>query len=71
MPPPRRHGRAAVVIGRWGDDTALLRTDDGATVEAPVPEPLRDRIDVGASADVIEDGTIDWHVPPESLQPPG
>jgi hypothetical protein len=66
VPPPRRHGRAAVVIGRWGDDTALLRTDDGATVEAPVPEPLRDRIDVGASVDVTEDGSVDWHVPDEA-----
>ena len=42
----RRPGRA-VVIGRWADDTALLRTDDGVTLEAPVPEPLRARFDVG------------------------
>jgi hypothetical protein len=38
------------VIGRWGDDTALLRTDDGATVEAEVPEPLREGFDVGSEA---------------------
>jgi hypothetical protein len=51
------------VIGRWGDDTALLRTDDGATLEATVPEDLRDQIDVGASVDVLDDGLIDWRVP--------
>lgn len=51
------------MIGRWGDDTALLRTDDGATVEAPVPYPLRDRIDVGASVDLLDDGLVDWHLP--------
>jgi hypothetical protein len=55
--------RRATVIGRWGDDTALLRTADGATVEVPVPEELRDRIDVGASVDLLEDGVVDWHVP--------
>lgn len=38
------------MIGRWADDTALLRTDDGLTVEAPVPEPLRLGFDVGAEA---------------------
>jgi hypothetical protein len=42
--------RRAVVIGRWGDDTALLRTDDGETLEAPVPEALRAGFDVGAEA---------------------
>jgi hypothetical protein len=54
--------RRATVIGRWGDDTALLRTADGATVEVPVPEGLRDRIDVGTSVDLLEDGLVDWHV---------
>ena len=39
-----------MVIGRWGDDTALLRTDDGATVEVEVPEALRAGFDVGAEA---------------------
>jgi hypothetical protein len=53
------------VIGRWGDDMALLRTDDGATVEAEVPKPFRNRIDVGASVDVTDDGHVDWHVPDE------
>jgi hypothetical protein len=51
------------VIGRWGDDMALLRTEDGGTVEASVPEPLRDRIDVGATVDVMDDGVVDWRVP--------
>ena len=50
------------MIGRWGDDTALLRTDDGATVEASVPEPLRHRIDVGTSVDVLDDGLVDWRL---------
>ena len=50
----------ATVIGRWGDDTALLRTEDGATVEVPVPEPLRAAIDVGASVELTEDGSVDW-----------
>jgi hypothetical protein len=49
---------------------ALLRTEDGATVEAPVPEPLRDRIDVGANVDVMEDGLIDWHVPHDPARDP-
>lgn len=49
---PPRH---AVVIGRWGDDTALLRTDDGATFEAPVPEALREGFDVGTEVRI--DGT--------------
>jgi hypothetical protein len=50
----RRH-RRAVVIGRWADDTALLRTDDGTTVEAHVPEPLRPGFDVGAEARLARD----------------
>jgi hypothetical protein len=58
-----RRGRAATVIGRWGDDTALLRTVDGATTEVTIPEGLRDRIDVGADVDVMEDGLVDWRVP--------
>jgi hypothetical protein len=53
----------ATVIGRWGDDTALLRTEDGTTVEVPVPVTLRDRIDVGASVEVLDDGLVDWRVP--------
>ena len=57
-----RH-RAAKVIGRWGDDTALLRTADGTTLEAQVPEPLRDRIDVGADVDLMDDGLVLWRVP--------
>lgn len=48
------------MIGRWGDDTALLRLEDGTTVEAPVPEPLRGRIDVGASVAVDVEGGPDW-----------
>jgi hypothetical protein len=42
-----RRVRPATVIGRWGDDTALLRLDDGSTVEVAVSEDLRDRFDVG------------------------
>jgi hypothetical protein len=53
----------ATVIGRWGDDTALLRTADGDTMEVPVPESLRDEIDVGASVEMTEDGSVDWRVP--------
>jgi hypothetical protein len=37
-----------VVIGRWGDDAALVRMDDGSTVEVRVPDELRSRLDVGA-----------------------
>ena len=51
------------MIGRWGDDTALLQTADGTTLEAQVPEPLRDRIDVGASVDLMDDGLVHWRVP--------
>ena len=52
--------RSAEVIGRWGDDMALLRTGDGETIEAAVPEALRDRIDVGTRVTVAPDGVVDW-----------
>ena len=65
--PPRP--RSAIVIGRWGDDTALLRTDDGTTVEVPVPEPLRERIDVGARVAVLEGGSVDWRLPDDPSDP--
>ena len=60
-----RRSRRAVVIGRWGDDTALLRTEDGAALEAPVPEALRDRFDVGAEVelDLVEDRILGWDPP--------
>jgi hypothetical protein len=50
------------VIGRWGVDTALLRTDDGLTLEAPVPEPLRPEFDVGAEArlDHVDGRIVGW-----------
>jgi hypothetical protein len=53
-----------VVIARWADDTALLRTDDGATLEAPVPEPLRPDFDVGAEArlDQADGRILGWTV---------
>ena len=41
---------------------ALLRTDDGATLEVTVPEDLRDAVDVGASVDLRDDGLVNWHV---------
>lgn len=37
-----------MVIGRWADDAALVRTEDGATLEVRVPEELRAELDVGA-----------------------
>jgi hypothetical protein len=49
--------RTAVVIGRWGDDTALLRTEEGTTLVVPVPESLRDSFDVGAEAELDSAGT--------------
>lgn len=52
------------MIGRWGDDTALLRAADGETVEVPVPEHLRDSIDVGTSVTLLPDGHVDWEDPP-------
>ena len=64
----RRTPREATIIGRWGDDTALLRTDDGATLEAQVPEQLRDRIDVGASVDLMDDGLVNWRVPDDAAR---
>ena len=45
-----------MVIARWGDDTALLRTDDGGTVEAAVPEQLRQGFDVGSEAQLDRSG---------------
>jgi hypothetical protein len=44
--------RSAVVIGRWADDAALLRVEDGSTLEVTVPEPLRGAVDVGSRATV-------------------
>ena len=58
-----RGARRATVIGRWGDDTALLRTADGETVEVPVPERLRERVDVGATVVLRPDGGVDWGLP--------
>jgi hypothetical protein len=58
--PVQHQAQVATVIGRWGDDMALLRTADGGTVEAPVPEPLRSEVDVGTSVRVTEDGSVDW-----------
>jgi hypothetical protein len=55
--------RSATVIGRWGDDAALLRTADGETVEVPIPERLRDRVDVGAAVLLGADGSVDWGLP--------
>lgn len=51
-----------MVIARWADDTALLRTDDGTTLEAPVPEPLRPGFDVGAEArlDQVDGRIVGW-----------
>ena len=60
MNPDNAWARRARVIGRWGDDTALLRTADGSTVEVPVPEDRRDRIDVGTRVDLLADGLVDW-----------
>jgi hypothetical protein len=39
---------------------ALLRADDGSTLEVPVPERLRDKIDVGASVKLSGDDVVDW-----------
>ncbi len=58
-------GRRAVVIGRWGDDMALLRLDDGTALEAPVPEPLRAKFDVGDEARLDFRGgrLVGWDLP--------
>jgi hypothetical protein len=70
----RRFGdraRHAVVIGRWGTDTALLRTEDGTTLEAAVPKALRELVDVGTTAAVSPDGEVVWHTvdKPEDAAP--
>ena len=56
--------RRATVIGRWGDDTVLLRLEDGTTIEAPVPEGLGERWDVGATvdADFVGERLIGWQL---------
>ena len=58
----RAAARHAVVIGRWGDDTALLRTDEGETLEAPVPPALRNGFDVGTEVrlDVADGRILGW-----------
>ncbi|HEX8073605.1 MAG TPA: hypothetical protein VF545_01355 [Thermoleophilaceae bacterium] len=53
--------RTAVVIGRWGDDTALLRAADGSTLEVPVPRALRAEVDVGATVELVGDTVVNWH----------
>ena len=60
--------REATVIGRWGDDMALLRIDGGGTIEASVPAPLRDRVDVGARVEVMDNGAVDWRLPDDPGQ---
>ena len=64
--------RAAVVIGRWADDTALLRVDDGTTREVPVPEPLREMIDVGSRARVGANAgsDVEWDLDEEGRSRP-
>ena len=56
--------RSAVVIGRWADDAALLRLDDGTTREVSVPEELRERVDVGTRTTVGtgESDDVKWEV---------
>ncbi|HEX8065187.1 MAG TPA: hypothetical protein VF520_01535 [Thermoleophilaceae bacterium] len=44
------------MVGRWGDDTVLLRLDDGDHVEAAVPDHLRKRFEVGDEAEVRYEG---------------
>jgi hypothetical protein len=63
-PAPAGRARRATVIGRWGDDTVLLRLEDGTTIEAPVPEGLGERWDVGASveADFVGQRLIGWQL---------
>jgi hypothetical protein len=56
--------RRATVIGRWGDDTALVRAADGETIEVPVPEHLRDSIDVGTAVTLRPEGRVDWEDSP-------
>ena len=51
-----RRVRPAVVIGRWGDDTALVRLEDGTTVEFAVSEDIRDRFDVGHTVNLEFEG---------------
>lgn len=50
-----------MVIGRWGDDTALLRAADGSTLEVPVPRALRAEVDVGATVELVGDTVVNWH----------
>lgn len=58
----RGRRQTAVVIGRWADDTALLRVEDGTTREIAVPEPLREYVDVGSRATVGPGGSddVEW-----------
>lgn len=48
------------MIGRWGDDTALVRAADGETREVPVPAHLRESIDVGATLTLLPSGRVEW-----------
>jgi len=56
------------VIARWADDTALLRLDDGSTREVPMPEEIRDRIDVGTRATVAAgaEPRVEWDLTSEA-----
>jgi hypothetical protein len=63
-PAQAHRARRATVIGRWGDDTVLLRLEDGTTIEAPVPEGLGERWDVGARVEAAFVGPrlIGWQL---------
>jgi ketosteroid isomerase-like protein len=39
---------AGAVIGRWADDRVLIQLTGGETIEAPVPEEIAERFDVGS-----------------------
>lgn len=56
--------RAGVVLARWGAETALLRLDDGTTLEAPVPPELREAFDVGDAVAVELEGgrLVSWRL---------
>jgi hypothetical protein len=64
---PPKQGRAIPgrVIGRWADDHALIRAEDGRVLELPATAEVSD-FEVGDRVEVYLDGgdmPVGWYLP--------
>ena len=46
----------ALVLGRWGEDRALVQLREGTVMTTSVPDHLRDAFDIGRRVTVTPDG---------------